>query len=311
LLLRRRSVLDQWLIVVALVFIAELVFSGLLPTVRFSLGFYAGRAFSIMTSSIVLVVLLAETTRLYMRLARSNAMLRREQSSKLMNLEAVVAAISHEIRQPLAAISANSAAAIRFIQREPPELPETRSALTDTQIDCRRANAILDDMRALFGKGDHAQEPIDMNAMVLAALRAMRWVLDEHGVSVHTHLEPGVAHIVGHRGQLQEVIINLMQNAVEAMAASTDDHRVLTVRTMRDPKKAIVVEIEDTGPGIDAESGEKVFDAFVTTKPGGMGLGLAICRMIIDRHGGELSASLGRSRGALFRIVLSRGNSTS
>ncbi len=97
LLLRPRSVLDQWLIVVALVFIAELVFSGLLPTERFSLGFYAGRVFSIMTSSIVLIILLAETTRLYMRLARSNAMLRREQANKLMNLEAVVASISHEI----------------------------------------------------------------------------------------------------------------------------------------------------------------------------------------------------------------------
>ena len=110
LLLRRRSVLDQWLMVVALVFIAELAFSGLLPTVRFSLGFYAGRVCSIMTSSIVLVVMLAETTRLYMRLARSNAMLRREQDNKLMNLEAMAASISHEIRQPIAAMAANSAA---------------------------------------------------------------------------------------------------------------------------------------------------------------------------------------------------------
>ena len=122
LLLRRRSVLDQWLMVVALVFIADLVFSGLLPSVRFSLGFYAGRVFSIITSSIVLIVMLAETTRLYMRLARSNAMLRREQDNKLMNLEAMAASISHEIRQPIAAMSANSGAAIRFIQREPVDL---------------------------------------------------------------------------------------------------------------------------------------------------------------------------------------------
>lgn len=309
LLLRRRSVLDQWLMVVALVFIAELVFSGLLPTVRFSLGFYAGRVCSIVTSSIVLIVLLAETTRLYMRLARSNAMLRREQANKLMNLEAVVSSISHEIRQPIAAISANSAAAIRFIQRDPPDFDETRSALTDTQTDCRRADKILDDMRALFGKGDRAQERIDVNETVVAALRAMRWAFGEHGVSVRTDLKPDVSHIVGQRGQFQEVIINLLQNAVEAMAASRNDRPMLTVRTARDGDQAIVVEVEDTGPGIDAESRAKVFDAFVTTKPGGMGLGLAICRMIIDGHGGQLSASPAHPRGSVFRIVLPQANS--
>jgi hypothetical protein len=154
LLLRRRSVLDQWLMVVALVFIADLVFSGLLPSVRFSLGFYAGRVFSIITSSIVLIVMLAETTRLYMRLARSNAMLRREQDNKLMNLEAMVASISHEIRQPIAAMSANSGAAIRFIQREPVDVAAVLSAVKEVKSDCQRADQILQDIRALFGKGD-------------------------------------------------------------------------------------------------------------------------------------------------------------
>jgi C4-dicarboxylate-specific signal transduction histidine kinase len=254
--------------------------------------------------------LLAETTRLYMRLARSNAMLRREQANKLMNLEAVVASISHEIRQPIAAISANSAAAILFMQHDPPDLAETRSALKDTQTDCRRADKILDDIRALFGKGDQAQERIDVNDTVLAALRAMRWALGEHGISVRTDLKSDGSHVVGQRGQLQEVIINLMQNAVEAMSASRDDPRVLTVRTTNDgDKKAIVVEVEDTGPGIDAERRDNLFDAFVTTKPGGMGLGLAICRMIIDRHGGQLSAALAEPRGAVFQIVLPQGSS--
>jgi signal transduction histidine kinase len=305
---RRRSVLDQWLMVVALVFIVELVFSGLLPTVRFSLGFYTGRVFSIITSSIVLIVLLAETTRLYMRLARSNAMLRREQANKLMNLEAMAASISHEIRQPIAAMSVNSAAAIRLIQREPPDLAEALSALKDVQSGSQRANEILRDIRALFAKADHGQEGIDVNETVLAALRALRGALDEHGVSVRSELKLDVPHIVGHRGQLQEVVINLLQNAVEAMDAIEDDCRVLTVRTRRDGDKAIIVEVEDTGPGIDAKSLDKVFDAFVTTKPGGMGLGLAICRTIIDRHGGQLSASAAHPRGAVFRMVLPQGS---
>ena len=304
LLLRRRSVLDQWLMVVALVFIAELVFSGLLPTVRFSLGFYAGRVCSIITSSIVLIVMLAETTRLYMRLARSNAMLRREQDNKLMNLEAMAAAVAHEIRQPIAAIAANSAAAARLIQREPPDLSEALSALKDVASDSRRADETLQDIRALFGKDDRGREQVDVNETALAALWALRGALNEHGVSVRSELKPDVPHIVGHRSQLQEVIINLLQNAVEAMDAIEDDRRVLTLRTKRDGDKAIVVEVEDTGPGIEAESRGKVFDAFVTTKPGGMGLGLAICRIIIDRHSGQLSVSPAHPRGAVFRMVL-------
>ncbi|HEX7217253.1 MAG TPA: MASE4 domain-containing protein [Methylomirabilota bacterium] len=304
---RRRSVLDEWLMVVALVFIAELVFSGLLPTVRFSLGFYAGRVFSVMTSSIVLVVMLGETTRLYMRLAHSNAMLRREQDNKLMTMEAMAASISHEVRQPMAAISANSAAAIRLIQQEPPDLADAVSALEDVQVDTGRANEILQDIRALFGKGSQRQERIDINETAVAALRALRGWLVERGVSVRSELSPDVPSIVGHRSQLQEVIINLLQNAVEAMDTIGGNRRVLTVRTKCDGEGAIVVEVEDTGRGIDAKSLNKVFDAFVTTKPGGMGLGLAICRTIIDRHGGRLSASPAHPRGTVFRIVLPRG----
>ena len=300
---RRRSVLDQWLMVVALVFIAELVFSGLLPTVRFSLGFYAGRVFSIITSSIVLIVMLGETTRLYMRLSRANALLRQEHANKLMSLEAIAASISHEIRQPMAAISANSAATIRLLQRESPDLAEALSALKDIQGDSRRVNEILHDIRDLFGKGAPGHERIDLNDTAVAALRALRGALDEHGVSVRRELQPDVPPIVGHRSQLQEVITNLLQNALEAMEASEDHRRVLTVRTRREEDKAIV-EVEDTGPGLDAARLDKVFEPFVTTKPGGMGLGLAICRTIVDRHGGQLSASPARPRGTVFRMVL-------
>jgi signal transduction histidine kinase len=306
--LRRRSVLDQWLMVVSLVFMMELVFSGLLPTVRFSLGFYAGRVFSIITSSIVLIVMLAETIRLYMRLARSNAMLRRERDNKLMNLEAMAASISHEIRQPIAAMAANAAAAMRLIQAEPPNVAEAVAVLEDVRSDSQRANEILRDIRALFGKDDQGQVGVDVNETVLTALWALRGLLDEHDVSVLSELKPDVPQITGHRSQLQEVIINLLQNAVEAMDAIEDDRRVLTVRTRRQGDEAIVVEVEDTGPGLDAQSADKVFDAFVTTKPGGMGLGLAICRMIINRHGGQLSASPAHPRGAVFRMVLPQGS---
>ena len=160
--------------------------------VRFSLGFYAGRVFSIITSSIVLIVMLAETTRLYMRLARSNAMLRRERDNKLMNLEAMAASISHEVRQPIAAMSANSGAAIRFIQREPVDRAAALSALMEVKSDCRRADQILQDIRALFGKGDQGQERIDVNETARAGLWALRGAFNEHGVSVRSELNPDV-----------------------------------------------------------------------------------------------------------------------
>jgi signal transduction histidine kinase len=176
----------------------------------------------------------------------------------------------------------------------------------DVQSDSRRANEILQNIRALFGKGAQGPERIDVNETALAALGVLRGALDEHDVSIRSELKPDVPDIVGHRGQLQEVIINLLQNAVEAMDAIQDDRRVLTVRTRRDGDKAIVVEVEDTGPGIDARSLDKVFEAFVTTKPGGMGLGLAICRTIVDRHGGQLSASPVHPRGTVFRMTLPR-----
>jgi signal transduction histidine kinase len=163
----RRSVLDQWLMVVALASILELAFSGLIPTVRFSLGFYAGRILSVITSSIVLIVLLAETTWLYVRLARSNAMLRRERENKLMNMEAMIASIVHEVRQPLGGISINGDAAILLLDKKPPDLTETRSAVSDMIADGRRVSETLDNIRALFGTADETKERVDVNDLVL------------------------------------------------------------------------------------------------------------------------------------------------
>ena len=300
----RRSVLDQWLMVVALVSIWELVFSGVLPSVRFSLGFYSGRVLALAASSIVLIVLLAETTWLYARLAHSNAMLQREQHNKLMNMEALAGSISHEIRQPLAAMTANSETAMLLIRREPPERDEALAALDDAVQEGQRASQMLAGIRALFGKTARGHEPIDVNEAALGALRVLRHELNEHGVIVRTELASELPQVVGHRVQLQEVIINLVHNAIEAMGSVTNGRRALAVRTDLDGGNAIVVEVEDSGPGIAPDNIDKVFDAFVTTKPTGMGLGLAICRMIIERHGGRLSVAQARPHGAIFRMVL-------
>jgi signal transduction histidine kinase len=307
-LLRRQSVLNQWLMVVCLVSILELVFSGLLPSIRFSLGFYAGRILSVIASSIVLIVLLAETIQLYARLARSNAMLRREQDNKLMNLEAMAASISHEIKQPLSSILTNSEAAMGLIRLEPPDLEEAISALKDAISAMYRTDQMIDSIRALFGKAAGKQELVDVSDAVLQAQRAVRAEMARRHVRFVPLLATSLPPVLGHRNQLQEVVLNLFHNAMEAMDEVEDDRRVLTLRTAHEAGNAVVVEVEDTGPGVAPEGRGKIFDAFVTTKPNGMGLGLAICRAIIDRHGGHISVAPAHPNGSVFRIVLPRAS---
>ena len=186
--IRQRSVLDQWLMVVALVYIAELAFSGLFPSIRFSAGFYAGRVFSLVTSSIVLIVLLAEKTRLYVRLVRSNAALQLERTNKLMTFEAIAASIVHEVRQPLSVIEFSGGTAHLFLDRASPDLKEVRTSLDEMIGASRRISETLNSLRSLFGRVDQKRQAVDLNVVALDALRASRDEMAEHGVTARTQL---------------------------------------------------------------------------------------------------------------------------
>lgn len=297
--IRRRSVLDLWLMVAACALISELA----LASVRFSLGFYFSRIFSFATSTILLAVLLAETTGLYTRLALANTLLRRERDNKLMNMAAVVASISHEVKQPLAAIVMRASTALRFLGHKPPEVAKARSALNKIVNDGHRASEIFNNIRDLFRASDQAKGEIDVNELVLNTLDIMHWELTEHHITTHTKLMPEEPSVIGHRGQLQEVLLNLIFNAIEAMDEKSGN-RVLSVTTEHIEGDEIVIKVKDTGPGIDPKNLDNIFDPFVTTKPQGIGLGLAICRMIVERNGGQLLASSGHKGGAQFDIIL-------
>jgi signal transduction histidine kinase len=300
---RRRSVLDYWLIIVALALICEVALS-LAGSGRFSLGFYTNRTFSLITSATILVLLLAETTKLYARLARSNMMLQHERNNKLMNMEAMVASISHEVRQPLTSIVANSNTARRFLGRQPPDFNEVRSALDRIESNSHRASQIFDSFRALFGRAAQGASPIDANEMVLEVLQILRGELKDNNIVTRIELMPELPVIMGHKGQLQEVLMNLIHNAMEAMDAIPDGNRTLQVKTAQQGDHAIVLAVEDSGPGVDPKKADSIFDAFVSMKPQGMGLGLAICRMIIERHNGQISASPAQPQGTVFRVIL-------
>jgi signal transduction histidine kinase len=302
--MRRRSVLDLWILVVLWAWLIETALLSL-TAYRFSLVWYAGRIYGILSTGFVLLLLLTESTMLYARLARSNVTLQRERNNKLMNVDAAVASISHEMRQPLMAIAMNGETALEFLEQTPPNHEELRSVLNDMIDESHRAGHVLDDIRVLFKITDQGHEPINVNEIALEVLRILRGELEEHGITTRVDLTPELPRVMGHGGQVREVLLNLVQNAIEAMNAVKDGSRVLRVRTESHDGDGITVAVEDSGPGIDPEKLEDIFNAFVTTKSQGMGLGLALCRTIIERHGGQLSAWSSQKRsGALFQFTL-------
>jgi nitrogen fixation/metabolism regulation signal transduction histidine kinase len=193
----------------------------------------------------------------------------------------VTGAIAHEVRQPLAAIVANAGAALRWLGRSPPDHDEVRAALNRIQNEGRRTGEVFDAIRALFRRGDQGRQRIDVNEIIVEVLRSLRGELRDHEVETRPKLTE-LPLVDGHRGQLRQVIFNLVHNALEAMDTTSDRRRVLQVTTELRGRDAISVAVEDSGPGIDPKQLDGIFGAFVTGKPHGMGLGLAVCRMIIE-----------------------------
>jgi signal transduction histidine kinase len=299
---RRRSLLDLCLFVVICAWTAELLL--LYQGTRFSFNWYAGRLCSVLTATVVFLMLLSQATRLYAQLAYSNILLRRQQNNKLMSLEAVMASISHEARQPLQAITLNGGAAVSFASHNPPNIEEMRLALNRVVDDTLRVDQVLKNFWALMKPAGQSEQTLDINEVARESLRIMERDLREHVVTTHCELMSSLPLIMGHSGQLQEVFLNLIHNAIEAMASMEAGQRVLRVSTELKSRDTIAVAIEDSGPGIDPNKLDDIFDAFITTKADGRGLGLAICRMIVDRHGGQLWAEAGKSRGSIFQLLL-------
>jgi len=303
LLRRRKSVLDLWLTVAVVTLVAELGVSTFVIASRFSLGFYTSRLLSVAASIVVLIALLAETIRQDRRLSRANMALQLERSRKLTSLDVALGAITHEVKQPLSSIALNAEAAKRFLGHDAPDLKEVRTIIDAIIHNSFHVNEIVKNIRDLFRNSREDLQQVDMNVVVTGVLRGLRQDMDHHGVTPHVELEAALPTVLGHKGQLQEVIFNLVHNALDAMNSSSIAKRDLRVRTERRGRKAIGIVVEDSGPGIKPEQIGRIFDAFVTTKKSGMGLGLAICRMIVERHGGHLSVSSDID-GARFEIML-------
>lgn len=230
--------------------------------------------------------------------------LERERENKLVNIEAIMASIAHEVRQPLSAIAISASTALRVLRGAPSDIGGVTTSLEMIKRDSGRASAIFDSIRSLFSRGEPKRQLVDVNGVALEVLRLLRSELEAHHITVETKFSSALPFVEADGGQMHQVIFNLIQNAIEAMRSTADQGRLLRIKTETHDRKSIVVALDDSGPGIDPGRLTSIFDAFVTTKAHGLGLGLAICRTIIEKHDGKLTASSDGRTGAQFQFIL-------
>jgi predicted ATPase/signal transduction histidine kinase len=215
-----------------------------------------------------------------------------------------LASIAHEINQPLAAIVTNGEASLRWLTRSPPEIDEVRSGLQRMIGDAGRASDLIHHIRTLSRNVEPERVPLDLNQVVDEVVKLVDREVANNGVSLRLDLATDLAHVLGDRVQLQQVIINLVINGIQAMAAVDERSRELLVRSQQSAGDQALVAVQDSGVGIDPENVERLFAPFFTTKANGMGLGLSICRSIVEAHGGRLWASRNAGAGATFQFTL-------
>jgi C4-dicarboxylate-specific signal transduction histidine kinase len=224
--------------------------------------------------------------------------------TRLTTMGQMAASIAHEVNQPLAAIVTSSNAGLRWLGRTTPDLDEVRAALQRIAKDGHRASQVIDSIRAMFKKDARDRTPIDINDLIREVLALVDGDLRSKRISVRTDLAMQLPPVLADHVQLQQVILNLITNAADAMRPVTDRARLLQVISGTYESNGVRVIVEDSGTGIDPAAKEQIFDAFFTTKSNGMGLGLSICRSIIEAHGGHLSASRGNPHGSVLEFVL-------
>ncbi len=224
--------------------------------------------------------------------------------TRVTTLGELTASIAHEINQPLAALVANAAACLGWLDRATPDLGAARRSLEWIIDDSNRASEVIRRVRALAKKTDIDKAPLDLNTVVKEAMALVQRELASHAVSLRMELEPRLPRVFGDRVQLQQVIINLAMNGIEAMQSVADGRGVLQIRSGQDDQGRVFLAVSDCGVGVTPEETERMFAPFFTTKAGGLGMGLSICRSIVEAHEGQLHAYCNEGRGATFRFTL-------
>jgi PAS domain S-box-containing protein len=224
--------------------------------------------------------------------------------ARVTTMGALTSSIAHEVNQPLGAIVTNANAALRWLAGQAPNIDEARETLTRIVRDGHRAGEVIGRVRALLRKAATATTRVELNALVEDTVGLLQGELRRHRILLQTELAEDLPPVAGDRVQLQQVILNLMMNGIEAMTAVTDRPRELLIASRPEASGTVLVAVKDAGTGLDPHGGEQLFEPFYTTKAEGLGMGLAICRLIIEAHGGRLWASANEPYGAVFQFTL-------
>ena len=225
-------------------------------------------------------------------------------ANRVATMGQLTASVAHEVSQPIAATVLNAQAALRWLGAQPPNLNEVGRILGQIRDDGKRAGDVIGWIRALIKKAPPRKESLEINEAILEVIALTHGQAAQNGVSVRTQLAEGLPLFQADRVQLQQVILNLILNAVEAMSGASEETRELLISTAADASNGVLVSLRDSGPGLDPATLEHLFDAFYTTKSSGLGMGLSICRSIIETHGGRIWAGANEPRGAAFHFTL-------
>jgi signal transduction histidine kinase len=305
---RRSSVLDMWLLVA----LASWLLQSLLATTlngRFTAGAYWLSIVMMFSHLIVMLALIAESTRLYARLALSASAWNREREARLMSIDARAAAISHEVGQPLTAVRIHANAALSCLSGEPPNAERAIRSMRATIEAGNLASGVIASIRETFAKKPSQRTTFDIADLVHTTVPQLQRELASERISLRVTLDETLPPVLADRVQLQRVLINLLANAIESVSATEERPRHIAIRSAPLRSQGVVLEISDNGVGIARENMVHIFAPFFTTKPAGAGLGLSLCRVIVEAHGGSLWASRGEEHGATFHLELPGGAS--
>jgi two-component system, LuxR family, sensor kinase FixL len=305
--------LDLWLIATMCTWLCTIATVSLVSAQRFDIGWYVGRMLDVLSSTFILLLLLYQTAVLYERNALAISRERRERERRLNESEAIlihlsrvselghdVSSIVHEVSQPLAAISNYAAASLKFLETSKPE--QAKILLERLVEQTVRATDVIRHMREFVARHQSEKHLENIPKLLRDAARLVLDAAGEHGPAVEIRCDPEASAAFFDRVQIEQVVLNLVRNAIEAMSSGVT--RKLTLSTKLTSDRMIEISVADTGPGVSADIRARLFEPFVTTKESGLGIGLSICRVIVEAHGGKLTAEDNPAGGAIFRFTI-------
>jgi signal transduction histidine kinase len=247
-----------------------------------------------------------EAQRLRLASAESKATL--DHVARIANMGQLTASIAHEINQPLTAVVTDISASLRYLAQQPPNLEEGRAALVVAIREANRASDVIGRIRALLKHTPPPMRRLDLKDVIREVLSLARRELQARGIAVETELAPDIPAVLGDRIELQQLLLNLIMNSIEAMSAITDRPRKLIIRAAQH-RDGVLIQVQDSGKGIDPKQADRIFQPFFTTKPEGIGMGLAISHSIVEAHGSRLWVTSGSPYGAIFQFTLQKAES--